>query len=151
MPIGHSVIPAQIPHEVVVARVRLEKGIRTIAAIPGLAGQGFDPDELLAEADRGAFLKPDRWPSIIAFQTKCEKMVQTYVMPRNPTTADVDKAIGILENFIRDALHEIGQVPWPIIGIITGALGGELKYNPQRRAMVPILYTQLRMNLLGIL
>jgi hypothetical protein len=138
----------QIPPEVVIARERLGKALKTIITIPGLGAENLDFNEFMKGADE-IFFDQNKWPAIVKFQQKAEAQVRSFNLPRQPSDADLLKAVDILGVFIRDVAHDIMDLGWGAAGGLEGWICGNLKYNAQKRAMIPMLYTRLRMELLG--
>lgn len=151
MPLGKTAAPKIPPREVLEARLRLNKALATIASMPIAGASNINVPKIMEEADRAAFARPERWQSIIDFQTKAEAVVRSFPMPRQPTWADVDKAVDIMERFMYDAIVQVGGASHVSAGIATGWVSGPLHTDQMLRAQLPVIYTRLRLNLLGLM
>lgn len=151
MPVGKTLAPRTVPPEIVRARMRLSRALSTIASMPIPGAANINVQKLLDEADRAAFNRPDRWDKILEFQAKAEEQVRAFPMPQRPTWADVDKAVAILEDFMYRSIIDVGGGTHVTAGIVTGWISGPLHSDMTLRAQLPIIYTRVRMNLLGMM
>lgn len=144
-----------LPPDVAEAWGRTKQAALLISSVPEMGIDSAAIDGFLKDAEK-VFRDKNKWPIILEVYHKAKGKMRQLELPPNLNVFSpqgrtiIENAVDVLSAFIIDALVKIGDVGFGMASFFGGMVKGGLLYDNARLAAAPMLYTKIRMEILGM-
>lgn len=144
-----------LPYDVAEAWRRTRQAAMLVASVPEMGIDSEAIDGFLKDAEK-VFMDKSKWPLILEVYHKAKAKMRQIDLPPNlnvntPQGREIiENAVDALSDFVVDTLVRLGDVGFGMASFVGGMIKGGLLYDSARLAVAPMLYTKIRMELLGL-